>query len=193
MENDFFIFNDSLKKENLNEGSYSLKYFVSSGEFEKEIEKKFDVVWYDKPVYLYKFDLALRPMRYILSQQEWEQVDDLSYNNQEKWFEEYWTEKDPTPNTPFNEIKYEFFTRVEEANQVYSLRFVEGWETDRGRALILYGQPDRQEKKSYAVNTKPYEIWFYDSLKRKLTFVDVDNDTNYKLMSVEDLSDEGNE
>jgi GWxTD domain-containing protein len=193
MSGRFITVRDTISKTFLEEGTYSLLYEFSQGETREQLEKKFEVIWYNKPIYFYKFDLALRPMRYILSKKQWDEVDDMSYSQQEKWFKEYWKEKDPSPETPFNEIAYEFFSRVDDANREYSLRFIEGWETDRGKALILYGQPDRQEKKTYQTNSKPYEIWFYDSLKQKLTFVDIDNDANYKLVTVEDLTDTENE
>jgi len=189
----FLAVNDTISKSFFDEGTYKLVYEFALGKKTERLEKKFEVIWYNKPTYLYKFDLALRPMRYILSKEQWEEVDDLSYSKQEEWFKKYWQEKDPSPQTPFNEIAYEFFSRVDEANEEYSLRFIEGWETDRGKTIILYGQPDRQERKTYLTNSKPYEIWFYDSLKQKLTFVDIDHDANFKLVTVEDLTKTKNE
>jgi GWxTD domain-containing protein len=193
ISNGYLTVTDTISKSYLEEGVYNLIYEFNIAGKSDRLEKKFEVIWYNKPIYLYKFDLALRPMRYILSKKQWEEVDDLSYSEQENWFRKYWQEKDPSPKTPFNEIEYEFFSRVDDANREYSLRFIEGWETDRGKALILYGQPDRQEKKKYLTNSKPYEIWYYDSLKQKLTFVDLDNDANFKLVTVEDLEETDDE
>ena len=158
-----------------------------------DLEKYFSVVWFDKPVYLYKHDLALRPMIYMLSPEEFEFADGLSYDELGEWMEEFWSKKDPTPESPLNEIKFEYFTRVVEANKKYSQRFSEGWETDRGRALILYGTPSRIESNRYAINKRPYEIWYYDTLKRKLTFVDRNKEENYKMVSVEDIEENENE
>jgi GWxTD domain-containing protein len=189
----YLIFTERIERDFLEEGRYELVYEIDYNNQKYEITKDFEVVWFEKPIYLYKFDLALRPMRYILSENEQEEVDGLSYGEQEIWFNNYWSMRDPTENTPINEIQYEFFNRVDEANRKYSQRFKEGWETDRGRALILYGKPDRMETHRYVTTTKPYEIWFYDTLKQKLTFVDVNKDNNYPLVSIEKIGDTKNE
>jgi hypothetical protein len=80
-----------------------------------------------------------------------------------------------------------------QSNKKYPAQYREGWETDRGKALILYGDPDRVESRRYLTNAKPYEIWFYDSLNKKLVFVDVNEDKSYRLMSVEDIGEKKNE
>jgi len=82
---------------------------------------------------------------------------------------------------------------VTEANKRYSERFSEGWETDRGKALILYGPPTRVESNRYAINKKPYEIWFYEKLNKKLIFMDKNKEENYTLISVEDIEENKNE
>ncbi len=186
-------FREKIEKSDLDEGIYNLRYRIRYGERILEIEKKFEVVWFDKPVYLYRYDLAIRPMRYILSESEWNTVDGLSYDDLEIWFKSYWQNKDPSPETPFNEIMYTFFQRVDQTNRLYAQRFKEGWETDRGKSYLLYGKPDRQEVNRTSVSTKPYEVWYYDSLNQKLTFIDEYNDEDYKLVLIEEIKDSENE
>jgi GWxTD domain-containing protein len=186
-------FSEVLEKKNLKEGLYLLKYRIKYNQEVTNLEKYFNVVWFEKPVYLYKYDLALRPMIYLLSPEEFERAEGLSYDDLGEWMDEYWSAKDPTPETPLNEIEVEFFNRVDQANRDYSQRFTEGWETDRGKALILYGEPDRKESNRYAINSKPYEIWYYNKLQRKLTFVDKYKEENYVLVSVEEFEEANNE
>jgi GWxTD domain-containing protein len=186
-------FEEEIKKQDLPEGIYVLRYRLRYGERIQEIEKKFEVVWFEKPVYLYRYDLALRPMQYILNEEEWNKANGLSYDELGKWFNAYWKAKDPDPETPFNEIMFTFFQRVDEVNRKYGQRFREGWETDRGKSYLLYGKPDRQEVNRTSVNAKPYEIWYYDSLHKKLIFVDQYDDEDYKLVQVEEIKDSGNE
>ncbi len=181
---------DPIERKYLKEGNYLLKYRIKYNQAVTNLEKYFSVVWFDKPAYLYKHDLALRPMIYMLSPEEFETADALSYDELGEWMESFWDERDPTPESPLNEIEFEYFSRVEEANKKFSQRFTEGWETDRGKAFILYGTPSRIEANRYAINKKPYEIWYYDSLKRKLTFVDQHKEDNYLLVSVEDIEDD---
>jgi GWxTD domain-containing protein len=192
-EDNHYMFEELIEKKYLEEGDYSLNYKISLGDKIHKIQKKFSVVWYSKPVYLYEAGLAIRPMRYILTSDELEYIDDLSDDELEKWFEQYWKKKDPDPNTPLNEILLEFYHRVMQSNKKYPAQYREGWETDRGKALILYGDPDRVESRRYLTNAKPYEIWFYDSLNKKLVFVDVNEDKSYRLMSVEDIGEKKNE
>ena len=190
---DITTIEEIIAKKHLKEGSYLIKYRIKYNQQVTNLEKYFSVVWFDKPVYLNKHDLALRPMIYMLSPEEFEYADGLSYDELGEWLEEFWDKKDPTPESPLNEIKFEYFTRVNEANKKYSQRFSEGWETDRGKALILYGTPSRIESNRYVINKKPYEIWYYDTLKIKLTFVDRNKEENYKMVSVEDIEENENE
>jgi len=190
---DIATIEEIIEKKHLKEGSYLIKYRIKYNQQVTNLEKYFSVVWFDKPVYLNKHDLALRPMIYMLSSEEFEYADGLSYDELGEWLEEFWNKKDPTPESPLNEIKFEYFTRVTEANKKYSQRFSEGWETDRGKALILYGTPSRIESNRYVINKKPYEIWYYDTLKIKLTFVDRNKEENYKMVSVEDIEENENE
>jgi GWxTD domain-containing protein len=192
-EDNHYLFEELIEKKYLEEGDYSLSYKISFGDKIHKIKKNFSVVWYSKPVYLYEAGLAIRPMRYILTPDEREYTDDLSDDELKKWFEQYWKKKDPDPNTPLNEILLEFYQRVMRSNKKYPAQYLEGWETDRGKALILYGDPDRVDSRRYLTNTKPYEVWFYDSLNKKLVFVDVNEDKSYRLMSVEDIGEKNNE
>jgi len=186
-------FREEIEKKYLPEGIFVLRYRIRYGERILEIEKKFEVVWFEKPVYLYRYDLALRPMQYILSVDELSEAEGLSYDDLGVWFTNYWRAKDPDPDTPFNEILFTFFQRVDEVNRKYGQRFREGWETDRGKSFLLYGEPDRQEINRTSVHVKPYEVWYYNTLKQKLTFIDEYDDDDYKLVQIEDIKDSGNE
>jgi len=63
-----------------------------------------------------------------------------------------WLSKDPFFLTDVNERKLEHFSRVAYANLRYSFpeRGVEGWQTDRGKVQIRYGEP------LYKYRTRPY-------------------------------------
>jgi GWxTD domain-containing protein len=181
---------DHLSRNLFQEGIHTLNYIVKIGSQSLDIKKKFNVVWYKKPLYLQETELAVRPLKYILESTEWQKVDDMSFEELQRWFWNYWKENDPTKETPYNEIQYEFYFRVDLANNEFSLRFKEGWETDRGYAMIVYGEPDKREKHHYVTNTKPYEIWHYNAQNKKATFVDVEGNNDYKLIAIEEISDE---
>ena len=142
---------------------------------------------------LYDLELSIPPLEYLLSQEEWNSLEDLSEDELSKWLKDYWHAKDPDPETPFNEIMIEFYNRVLQANKEYADQYNEGWTTDRGKSLILYGKPDDVESYRYTEKSKPYEIWYYRSENKKLVFIDVDEDDTYPLTSVEDIGEKTNE
>ena len=169
----------------LPEGDYRIRF---ESDFPGELfirEREFSVIWFEKPIYLYKADLAIRPMRYLLSPEEFNRVEDMSYEEQEAWLEQYWKKRDPTPKTIYNELKAVFFERVDMAVQKYSSRFQEGWETDRGRILILYGEPDQIINNRYATNSTPHIVWIYKKENLEFIFVDRNGTGEFTLLEKE--------
>jgi len=171
------------------EGKYILKYELVQGEQIATLKDTFQVVWFNKPTYLYKYDLALRPMKYLLSVEEYEYAEDLSINELKDWFNDYWKKKDNTPGTPFNEVQNEFYLRVQKSIQKFSLRFKEGWRTERGETLILYGEPGKVDKHYHIAGSKPYEIWYYENLNKKITFIDKQDNGDFKIVSIENIEE----
>lgn len=66
----------------------------------------------------------------------------------ERFVRLFWARRDPTPATPDNEFRREFERRVALASQLFTEIDEEtrrpGWQTDRGRAVILLGPPHRR-------------------------------------------------
>lgn len=175
-----------LFQDTLSEGAYSLKIKIG-----KVLEKKnFKVVWFRKPTYLYEVDLAIRPMRYILTQAQQEEIESLNTQALNDWFRDFWKRRDPSPLTPFNELLAEFYHRVSESNFKFSTRHKEGWETDRGRILILYGPPKNIENGRYATQSLPYLVWTYPDSSSFL-FVDKKRNGEFKLQELNSKEDDG--
>ena len=169
-----------LPKDTLTEGEYRLE-FEAGGQV---LKKHFTVVWFRKPSYLYKYDLALRPMRYLLSEEEYDKADDLNEEQLSAWFKAFWKKRDPSPGTQFNELLDEFYARVSESNYKFRTRAQEGWETDRGRIFVLYGPPPKVENGRYAIRSLPWLEWEYsDSLK----FIFVDKKRNGEFILTETI------
>jgi hypothetical protein len=70
------------------------------------------------------------------------------------------------------------------ANASYSNYFKEGWQTDRGRVLLMYGRPDEIERNPSVLDVNPYEIWYYYSLEGGCEFVfgDLSGHGEYELL-----------
>jgi GWxTD domain-containing protein len=64
----------------------------------------------------------------------------------------------------------EYMKRVQESNDRFSHLKTQGWTTDRGRILIIYGEPSEIERYPNSMDKKPYEIWLYNDLQGGVSF-----------------------
>jgi len=133
----------------------------------------------------------LSQVRYIITDQERKIFLELPPSEREKFIEEFWKRRDPTPETPENEFKTEYFRRIRQANQYFNERGRPGWLTDRGRVWIILGRPDERELYPYGneLYLRPVEIWYYRS--ERIIFVDQFLTGQYELepLSAEKIPD----
>ncbi len=107
----------------------------------------------------------------------------------ERFIEQFWLRRDPTPGTPANEFKEEHYRRIQYANQRFQDPMgLSGWKTDRGRVYISYGPPDEIESHPTGSSTKPYpyEQWLYRHLDGigdnvVIEFTDADKSGQYRM------------
>jgi GWxTD domain-containing protein len=79
----------------------------------------------------------------LLDSQSEETFTQLEPGEREKFFQDYWKARDPTPGTAENEALAEFLKRMEFANRSFSrIGQLKGMFTDMGRVYIRYGPPD---------------------------------------------------
>jgi GWxTD domain-containing protein len=91
---------------------------------------------------------------YIITVEEERYFRELkSDEERERFIEEFWLRRDPTPDTDKNEFREEHFERIAYANQNFAVDGIAGWRTDRGRIYITYGKPDEIQQ------TGSGEIW----------------------------------
>ena len=95
-----------------------------------------------------------------------------------RFFMQFWTVRDPNPNTPVNEYQDGFYSLIQYANDRYTNSFREGWQTDRGRTLIRYGAPTAIEPHLFDRGYAPYEIWQYNNIPGEGQAMFVFADTN---------------
>ena len=96
-------------------------------------------------------------------------------------FREFWKRRDPTPGSDRNERMEEYYYRVSYANRQYG-SFTDGWRTDRGQIMVLFGEPDHVERHPYNFNVKPYEVWYYYRIGRRFIFIDDNGLGDYELL-----------
>ncbi|HET9216454.1 MAG TPA: GWxTD domain-containing protein [Terriglobia bacterium] len=111
----------------------------------------------------------------------------------ERFIEQFWQRRDPTPDTPANEFRDEYYRRIVLGNEKFTSRTgVPGWSSDRGRILIQLGYPDEVESQPAGATLLnpgtgvPFERWRYKSVEGIgtnviFTFVDPTGEGLYRL------------
>lgn len=82
-------------------------------------------------------------------------------------------------------IKYQ--SQVRSVEKHYANNYMEGFETDRGRVYLKYGQPNSVVVKESSPSEYPYEIWTYDKIgiysNRRFVFYNPDLvSNNHRLL-----------
>lgn len=141
------------------DGEYKIE--ITDMKSDKTIaQKTVHSLWLDKPASLYDIDVAIDMLRFITNEKTIERIGDGSESQEREKFNAFWGKRDPSPNTDFNELKAEYYRRIDYAYQHYSGQRTPGYETDRGRIYILYGPPENVER-VYPTEGTTREIWTY--------------------------------
>jgi GWxTD domain-containing protein len=110
-------------------------------------------------------DLEFKWLRYEVTDQERTQYEQLKgVEGKRKFFGEFWRRRAPGS-------KEEFLRRVGHANSTFQIMGREGYKTDRGRVYMMYGPPDDYERHPNDSDSRPYDIWTYNSIQGGVFFV----------------------
>jgi GWxTD domain-containing protein len=116
---------------------------------------------------------SVEVLRCVATQQESDEIGKLQTEEDRKAFwEAFWKRRDPTPETPENEARDEFYRRVQYANQHFGGTGEPGWKTDMGRVYIVYGRPDEVVRNPFNFDKPAEEIWYYYRDRRTFVFRD---------------------
>jgi GWxTD domain-containing protein len=117
----------------------------------------------------------------------------------DRFIEEFWQRRDPTPGTPANEYREEHAARLKYVTEHFREGSTPGWKTDRGRVYIIHGPPNEIESKpaggAYrrqryegggATAVYPFEVWRYRHLEGlgsdiEIEFVDPSMTGEYRI------------
>jgi GWxTD domain-containing protein len=102
-------------------------------------------------------------VRYTITSEERRAFLALAPEAREPFIEDFWKRRDPTPASPENEYKIEYYNRIERANRLFSGGGSPGWLQDRGRVYVTLGPPDNRITYPRGVTFYglPTEIWWY--------------------------------
>jgi GWxTD domain-containing protein len=132
-----------------------------------------------------ELDDLFEKSKYIAAGGEIDQYNSLNgKEGKQKFILQFWNQRDSEPSTPQNEFFMEYLKRVEYSNQHFKALGKKGWRTDRGRVFLKYGEPSEIERFPNQIDTKPYEIWYYNEIEGGVIFIfaDLTNFSDYQLI-----------
>jgi GWxTD domain-containing protein len=164
-------------------GKYDLSMKVESPghSWELSAEGRFIFEWSALAIVKNDYKTAVDQLRYIASK---DQIDRLSSAPPDKHIESwtnFWNSMDPSPGTPENELRDEYYRRVRYADLNFGVFGRNGWKTDMGMVYITYGPPDEVERHPFDIDRKPYQVWYYYDQKLRFVFVDFNGYGEYEL------------
>ena len=115
--------------------------------------------------------------------------DDLP--SMQKYFYNFWYTRNPSnPEKAWRD----YFAELQKVNKMYRTGNRKGYETDRGRVYLQYGEPNTISKSENEPSAYPYEIWHYYNLRnqtnRRFVFYTEELATNdYELIHSDALGE----
>lgn len=174
----FIVRNFSSK---LTEGPVELEVYPDDSLNKKQIFN-LNVIWIGKPISLLEPEEAIRFIEIIEGKEVVSDIFSSSGSDEEKLFN-YWNKQDPTPETKFNELMNEFYTRVDYCEMNFrSLTGNGGAKSDRGKTYIRFGPPDSIERDTNN-DDKVVEYWTYKKSQKKFVFVDTEGTGKFTLVN----------
>ena len=166
---------------------YVLSLTIRDGSTPLSLERKFRALWPQMPFSLRDVDIALESLRYIVTEETLDSLQDGDFRTRRRHLEQFWATRDQTPGTIENEVMTQYYRRVDYARRHFgTIRQPDGFRSDRGRIFILNGKPTSTERE---LDTQAgfREIWTYRHLGKRFVFVDPGKTGNYMLTSTEGL------
>lgn len=117
-------------------------------------------LWVDMPYSLLNVDFAIRKLRYMVDNSKISELQRGNRRAREEQLLDFWKERDPEPETSYNQVMTEYYRRVDEAYDRFTTPTQNGFESDRGKIFITRGEPDNINRR-YPSNRPTQEIWEY--------------------------------
>ena len=171
-------------------GIYKLRILAKddSEHLRLQTERQFEIIQQDHLIANAKVNadqikVASNILTYFISPRQISFFNSLDIHGKIQFLINFWADKDPTPNSKKNEYLEEIQKRYQYANEHFHWGNQEGWASDKGRILIVYGFPDETIQKYSDAEAVPFEIWIYRE-DRSYEFVFVDMKSTGKFILV---------
>ncbi|NQT35708.1 GWxTD domain-containing protein [bacterium] len=142
----------------------------------------FSINFHGLPWMIGDINQAIQQLRYVATIEEIQRLSAAFPSKKEELFIRFWNEKFPCENEAENGKMIEYYNRVNYANVHFGSNR-HGWETDRGKILIIYGKPSEIEKSGDDMNSIQFEIWYYNHINKRFVFKDEFGFNEYRLVS----------
>lgn len=124
--------------------------------------------------------------KYIATSQEISQYSKIdSVDAKREFLYQFWKKRSNSQDQDQKVTYQDYMKRVQESNQKFGNMYKPGWKTDRGRVLLVYGEPSEIDRYPNETNSKPYEIWHYNEIQGGVIFVfaDLSGFSDYQLVN----------
>jgi GWxTD domain-containing protein len=142
-----------------------------------------------------ELDAAREPLTYLGGSSELRGYSDATLTAKRQLLINFWRQRDPTPATPTNELREEFYGKIAYADRTFRERgqaSQSGWKTDRGRIYARLGAPDETLDRVRAGRAPSYQVWRYTRGKGLYyIFSDRSGLGAYKLLKTNDIREAG--
>lgn len=119
--------------------------------------------------------------------------DELTLAAKRRFLIEFWAKRDVNKSTPENESRMAFYNAIGYANAHYSVRYIPGWKTARGRIFAKFGAPDDSTSDPMGGQGKVrYLVWRITHGKSRWFILgDRDNNGNYIVLRSSETTEPG--
>ena len=134
----------------------------------------------------YSWDEQLEQIKYIANDKAWKEINRDNKMSKPDRVLKFWESTNPS-GSQRNELQEIFYSRILLADQKFSVhRYKKGWQTDRGRIFIKFGEPDEISVDNHPIGKYPTQTWFYYQLNKTFLFYDRSRIEDYKLYNKEE-------
>ncbi len=169
--------------ESLLPGKYELSIQIKSPGSKLSISAAADFVieWSVFAIVKNDYKTAVDQLRYIASNEQRKELLKAPEEQHLELWQDFWKSLDPSPGTPENELRDEYYGRIRYTDLNFGIFGRDGWKTDMGMVYITYGPPDDIDRHPFDIDRKPYQIWYYYEEKLRFFFVDYNGYGDYEL------------
>ena len=118
-----------------------------------------------------------------LEKKSWERLSDLKAK--QRFLYRFWYIRNSEQKSTFNKELQTFRERLKYVTTYYSFGGKQnGWQTDRGKIYIKFGEPDQIDRNSATPSKRAYDVWYYTGIEGggEFYFIDMHGMGIYNLV-----------